>query len=79
MIYQLPNGKIINISIEAYLRMSDEDLRYINESNFGSSVEDVSPFDIIEDTTDDIQFVEDYLEDLPEDIEFLDDVDFEEE
>jgi len=79
MIYQLPNGKIINISIEAYLRMSDEDLRYINESNFGSSVEDVSPFDIIEDTTDDIQFVEDYLEDLPEDIEFPDDVDFDEE
>jgi hypothetical protein len=83
MIYQLPNGKIINISIEAYLRMSDEDLRYINESNFGSSVEDVSPFAVTEDFTDDvtedIQFVEEYLEDLPEDIEFLDEVDFDEE
>jgi hypothetical protein len=78
MIYQLPNGKIINISIEAYLRMSDEDLRYINESNFGSNVEDASPFDVTEDTTENIQFVEDYIEDLPEDIEFPDDIDSEE-
>jgi hypothetical protein len=78
MIYQLPNGKIINISIEAYLRMSDEDLRYINESNFGSNVEDTSPFDVTEDTTENIQFVEDYIEDLPEDIEFPDDIDSEE-
>ena len=77
MIYQLPNGKIINISVEAYLRMSDEDLRYLNESDFGSSIGDASPFDVTEDTTDDLQFVEDYIEDLPEDIEFPDDIDLE--
>jgi hypothetical protein len=75
MIYQLPNGKIINISIESYLRMSDEDLRYLNESNFGSSIGDANPFDITEDTTENIDFVEDYIEDLPEDIEFPDDID----
>lgn len=78
MIYQLPNGKIINISIEAYLRMSDEDLRYLDESNFGSSIGDTSPFDVVEDTTENIQFVEDYIEDLPEDIEFPDDIDLDE-
>jgi hypothetical protein len=78
MIYQLPNGKIINISVEAYLRMSDEDLRYLNESDFGNSIGDASPFDVTEDTTENLQFVEDYIEDLPEDIEFPDDVDFEE-
>lgn len=78
MIYQLPNGKIINISIEAYLRMSDEDLRYLDESNFGSSIGDTNPFDVVEDTTENIQFVEDYIEDLPEDIEFPDDIDLDE-
>jgi hypothetical protein len=79
MIYQLPNGKIINISVEAYLRMSDEDLRYLNESEFGSHVGDTNPFDITEDTTEHLQFVEDYIEDLPEDIEFPDDIDLDEE
>lgn len=77
MIYQLPNGKIINISIEAYLRMSDEDIRYLNESEFGCNIGDASPFDVTEDATDDLQFVEDYIEDLPEDIEFPDDIDLE--
>lgn len=77
MIYQLPNGKIINISVEAYLRMSDEDLRYLNESDFGSSIGDASPFDVTEDTTENLQFVEDYIEDLPEDIEFPDEIDLE--
>lgn len=78
MIYQLPNGKVINISIEAYLRMSDEDLRYINETNFGSSVENVNPFQITEETAEPLQFVEEYLEELPEEIDFPDDIDLEE-
>lgn len=78
MIYQLPNGKVINISIEAYLRMSDEELRYINETNFGSSVENVNPFQITEETAEPLQFVEEYLEELPEEIDFPDDIDLEE-
>ena len=43
MIYQLPNGKTINISLEAYLSMSDDDLKYLNEMNIGSSACD-NPF-----------------------------------
>lgn len=78
MIYQLPNGKIINISIEAYLKMSDEDIRYLNESEFGFNIGDANPFDITEDSTENLLFVEDYIEDLPEDIEFLDDIDLDE-
>jgi len=78
MIYQLPNGKVINISIEAYLRMSDEELRYLNETNFGSSVENVNPFQITEETAEPLQFVEEYLEELPEEIDFPDDIELEE-
>jgi hypothetical protein len=78
MIYQLPNGKIINISIEAYLRMSDEDLRYLNESEFGSSISNDNPFAVSEDSAESLHFVEDYIEELPEEIDFPDDADIEE-
>ena len=48
MIYQLPNGKTINISIEAYLSMTDDDFKFINESNMGSSNDNpfISPEEI---------------------------------
>lgn len=35
MIYQLPNGKIINITIEQYLELTDEDIQYLMSINFG--------------------------------------------
>ena len=78
MIYQLPSGKVINISIESYLRMTDEELRYINDSNFGSSIGNTSPFDVVEDNTNIEYITEEYLEELPPDIEFPDDIDFSE-
>jgi len=37
MIYQLPSGKIVNISISAYLSMSDDDLKYMEETNAGTA------------------------------------------
>lgn len=35
MIYQLPNGKVINISIEQYLDMTDQDIQYLMSVNGG--------------------------------------------
>jgi hypothetical protein len=35
MIYQLPNGKIIQISIDQYLDLTDEDIQYLMSINFG--------------------------------------------
>jgi hypothetical protein len=35
MIYQLPNGKVIEISTEQYLDMSDEELEYLIAYNYG--------------------------------------------
>jgi len=35
MIYQLPNGKIINITIEQYLDMTDADIQYLMSIDFG--------------------------------------------
>lgn len=35
MFYQLPNGKVIEISVEQYFEMSDEELEYLIAYNYG--------------------------------------------
>jgi hypothetical protein len=84
MIYQLPNGKCIEMSIEQYLRMSDEDLKNLVAYNLGEEFND--PFmhsvlrhgpardDFQEDLDDDFseEDVEDLLDVAPED-KLLDD------
>ena len=39
MIYQLPNGKVIEISTEQYFEMSDEEFEYLVAYNYGEIVE----------------------------------------
>jgi len=40
MLYQLPNGKVIEISTEQYIEMSDEELEYLIAYNYGDALED---------------------------------------
>jgi hypothetical protein len=35
MLYQLPNGKVVNISVEEYLNLTDEDIQALVALNFG--------------------------------------------
>ncbi len=42
MNYQLPNGKVIYISIDEYLSMTDEDIQYFIASDYGDTV--INPF-----------------------------------
>lgn len=42
MIYQLPSGKIIELSLEQYLDMTDEDIEYFIAYNIGNEIE--NPF-----------------------------------
>ena len=35
MLYQLPNGKVIEISTEQYFEMTDEELEYLIAYNYG--------------------------------------------
>ena len=35
MIYQLPNGKVINISIDQFLDLTDQDIQYFMSVNGG--------------------------------------------
>lgn len=39
MLYQLPTGKVIEISTEQYLDMSDEELQYLIAYNYGEVME----------------------------------------
>jgi hypothetical protein len=39
MLYQLPNGKVIEMSTEQYFDMSDEDLAYLVAYNYGEVLE----------------------------------------
>lgn len=40
MLYQLPNGKVIEISTEQYFEMSDEEFEYLIAYNYGDLIED---------------------------------------
>lgn len=42
MLYSLPNGKVIEMSVEQYLDITDEDFEYLMSINYGESVE--NPF-----------------------------------
>jgi len=74
MLYQLPNGKCIEISIEQYLRMSDDELNMYMAYNYGEEVNDPfalsvlrygSPADKVELIDEDSIVEEDeYIEDL---------------
>jgi len=37
MIYQLANGKVIRMSVEDFLDLTDEDLKQLNLSNYGEN------------------------------------------
>jgi hypothetical protein len=39
MFYQLPNGKVIEISTEQYFEISDEELEYLIAYNYGDILE----------------------------------------
>lgn len=40
MLYQLPNGRTIEMSVEQYLDMTDDDFEYLIAHNFGDELED---------------------------------------
>lgn len=40
MIYQLPSGKTIELTVEQYLDMSDEELEYLSSQSFGDVIDD---------------------------------------
>lgn len=72
MLYQLPNGKCIELSIEQYLRMTEEELKGLIAFNAGDEVNDpfalsvlrYGPYRIMEDIDEIDDFSEVPIEDL---------------
>ena len=42
MNYQLPNGKVIYLTVEEYLDLTDEDIQYLISIDYGETI--VNPF-----------------------------------
>ena len=42
MLYQLPNGKVIYLSVEQYLELTDLDVQYLMSIDYGDHI--VNPF-----------------------------------
>jgi hypothetical protein len=78
MHYQLPNGRVIEMSTEQYFEMSDEELEYLIAFNYGDLIENpwhgsiMNKPNLVE---DDIEILHD-LTDIS-DLEKLSDLDFE--
>jgi hypothetical protein len=64
MIYQLPNGKIIEISTEQYLEMSDEELEYLIAYNYGEIMENPWFGSVINKNTRSSKDIPDTIDDL---------------
>jgi hypothetical protein len=71
MLYQLPNGKVIEISTEQYLDMSDEDFEYLVAFNYGEVQENPWFGSVLskKDTSEDKPNAVNELIDTPEDDE----------
>lgn len=52
MFYQLPNGKVIEISTEQFIDMSDEELEYLIAYNYGDCIENPWHGSVLNKTTD---------------------------
>jgi len=90
MLYQLPNGRVINITVDQYLSMSDIEIQYLLCSNAGdaihnpftssaldeNSTEKEKEYDFSFHVDDDEEIKEISLEDLTQDdIDMLDSLD----
>jgi hypothetical protein len=40
MLYQLPNGKVVHLTVEEYLDLTDEDVQYLMSIDYGEHVRD---------------------------------------
>jgi hypothetical protein len=59
LLYQLPNGKVIEMTIEQYIELTDEDLEYIIAFNYGEFIENIWSDSIINKSNECSQDIDD--------------------
>lgn len=79
MIINLPNGKSIEVSLEAYLRMTDDDFEYLMAVNWGEEFRNPFESSVLlygeakADEYDEDEDIEEYVD--PSDLDKLQDLD----
>jgi hypothetical protein len=63
MQYQLPNGKVINLTLDQFLDMTDEDIQYLISIEYGEYVRDPFNGSAVHDNKQEIYYDFDYLAD----------------
>lgn len=76
IVYQLPSGKIVYLTVEQFLRLTDDEIKQYEDSNLGSSGN--NPFRKLPSSFKDIIEEEEKQEDRSIDFTSSDDNDFEE-
>jgi hypothetical protein len=69
--YQLPNGKVVHLSIEEYLDLTDEDVQYLMSIDYGEHIMDPFSGSAVSKNTKEKYYD---FEFLPEDDEDLNDI-----
>lgn len=64
MYYQLPNGKVIEMTTEQFVEMSDEELEYLIAYNYGDTYENPWMGSIL--TKNDMTLDDDILPEIPD-------------
>ena len=68
MQYQLPNGKVVHLSIEEYLDLTDEDIQYLMSIDYGEHIRDPFTGSAVENNTRDKYYDFDFLSQDDEDL-----------
>ena len=68
MQYQLPNGKVVHLSIEEYLDLTDEDVQYLMSIDYGEHIRDPFTGSAVEKNTKEKYYDFEFLSQDDEDI-----------
>jgi hypothetical protein len=68
MHYQLPNGKVVYLTIEQYLELTDLDIQYLMSIDFGEHVQDPFKGSAVEQNKSEKYYDFDYLNTDDEDM-----------
>jgi len=78
MLYNLPTGKVIELSLEQYLEMTDEEFEYLISINYGDAIENPFFGSILESSPsffelDDISIIpsESIIEEIDDSIDYI--------
>ena len=75
MQYSLPNGKVVNLSLEEYLDLTDEDVQYLMSLDYGDYVTDPFKGSAVENNKQEKYYDFDYLVDDESDDDVISDDD----